>query len=616
MTRKAVYQPSGIVVVVDRQEQWLPLLSGAYRLATARNEPLLLFVVAENGSEPDWMAIPPDYEPDRIETQVITLPDVVKTVSQRLRGHPPTLVVLGVEAGGRSLVRKELDPLMQRIKCPVAIVKRESELKPDHTGFRMLVPFSDDENSRFAIRTALDLDPDATVTAAMVVASPMEDTEHQGQERELNEALSEWADDTRVVSKLLIGPEPVDLLVDEAEHHDIIVMGVGQGFVFLRAAMGDTATLILTKVQRALIHQTTKSSVVLRAYQGWFGVLLSSLFTRGDRFLPTLSSDERIDVYREIRRSARPTQDFFIMIGASASIASVGLILNSPAVIIGAMLIAPLMSAIIGMGLAIVQGDFRFFGSAAKASLRGILLAILVGLLMGILNIGNEPTTEMLARTEPSVLDFLVATVSGFAAAYALCRKDLSAALPGVAIAVALVPPLATVGLFAGMGMLVGAYGAFLLFATNLAAITLASGLVFTLLGFHPPPVRERDTKRYQAFQRGFLVAGLVTLAVFSQLIVLSVGKIKETRAESAVRDHLTQHVAGIGAEARLVEWSVVEDDDGRLRVTAAISSSKNIETGDLTVIAKQLEQALDRPVQLAVTRLPTATVRSARWSR
>jgi uncharacterized hydrophobic protein (TIGR00271 family) len=304
------------------------------------------------------------------------------------------------------------------------------------------------------------------------------------------------------------------------------------------------------------------------------------------------------------------------MIASSAAIASIGLIMNSPAVIIGAMLIAPLMSAIIGMGLAIVQGDIRFLVSASKATLRGVSIAALAGFLVGLVNFGAEPTAEMLARSQPTLLDLLVATISGFAAAYALCRKDVSAALPGVAIAVALVPPLAAMGLFAGMNVFSGAYGALLLFLTNLAAITFAGGIVFTLLGFRPPPTKTGDTTRYKAFQQGFLVTGLLVLAVFSNLTVLSVGELEESDEEQRVHGLLLKYAADFSVDSHLIRWSVTEDDRGQLQVTGDIASAKDIDSARLPKLVNDLEMALEKPIKLTLSQLPTVTARSKTWSK
>jgi uncharacterized hydrophobic protein (TIGR00271 family) len=606
----------GIVVIIDRAEQ-LPLLNGCYRLATIRREPLFVMVLNETEAEPEWLKMPADCDRDRLTIHIIHNHRAPSRLIDFLRSQPPVLLAVGMMEGGQRLIRDELAPVIQRVKCPVAVAKFVSDTAPRNEQIRRyMVPFWNDERSRFAIRTALDMHPTAIITAVMAVPESVEDTDGVAQERELHAALAEYANEERLRSKLLVGSNPTELLVEEGGQHDTIVMGVSQDLVFLRAMMGDVPSMVLNDVQRNLIQRTEKNIFILREYQGWFGVFLSRLFTQGDRLLPDLTTEERIEVYRQIRRSARPTSDFLIMIASSALIASVGLIMNSPAVIIGAMLIAPLMSAIIGMGLAIVQGDFRFLGSAAQATFRGISVTAIVGFFVGLTHFVADPTTEMLGRSEPNLLDFIVATVSGIAAAYALCRKDVSAALPGVAIAVALVPPLATMGLFAGMGIFYGAYGALLLFLTNLAAITFASGIVFTLLGFQPPISKTGSTRRYRDFQRGFLITGLLLLAVFSNLTVFSLEDIEESIEESNVRELLTRYATDLDKDARFVDWTLIENDMGEAQVTGHISSSREIDGNDLPVFVKEMEETLGKPVEVTLSRIPTTTIRSESWGK
>jgi uncharacterized hydrophobic protein (TIGR00271 family) len=117
-----------------------------------------------------------------------------------------------------------------------------------------------------------------------------------------------------------------------------------------------------------------------------------------------------------------------------------------------------------------------------------------------------EPTAEILSRTSPNVLDLLVALLSGAAAAYAVSRSQLAAALPGVAIAAALVPPLCVVGYGLGTGQFDIALGSSLLFVTNLAAIVVAAAAIFLLLGFRPPLRLERGQQARQGLNLALIL--------------------------------------------------------------------------------------------------------------
>jgi uncharacterized hydrophobic protein (TIGR00271 family) len=152
-------------------------------------------------------------------------------------------------------------------------------------------------------------------------------------------------------------------------------------------------------------------------------------------------------VIDEINYGSEPAVRFYALVATSTLIAAFGLIANSVAVIIGAMVVAPLMTPIFGMALALVRGDTKLLGRAFQAEVLGVILAVGVSTIFGSLPLALEATPEMLARTQPNLLDLLVAMLAGFAGSYAMIEERLSPALPGVAIAVAVVPPLANAGL-------------------------------------------------------------------------------------------------------------------------------------------------------------------------
>ena len=246
-----------------------------------------------------------------------------------------------------------------------------------------------------------------------------------------------------------------------------------------------------------------------------------------------------------------------MMIGLAAGIAALGLLVNSPAVIIGAMLVAPLMAAIVGLGLGMIQADGKLLGLAASATVKGMLLAILMGLLAGfLLRSAAEPTSEILSRTRPNLFDLGVALVSGLAGAYAICRKNVSASLPGVAIAAALVPPLATVGIGISWLNMEVAQGALVLFLTNLVAISAASGFVFFMMGFRPK--LERGQRLFSGSVLGSAVLLLVMIWV---LWSLSVDHFQDATRTRAIDQSLEVHLNDLDPPLDLVDWKIREDD-------------------------------------------------------
>ena len=208
-------------------------------------------------------------------------------------------------------------------------------------------------------------------------------------------------------------------------------------------------------------------------------------------WLPTLEATDRIDLFDRLQVGARWNVDFMMMMCLSTAIASLGLIQNSTAVVIGAMVVAPLMTPLIGAGLALVQGNTIFFRDSIKAMAFGIGAALLISLFLGFLVPMEELTPELLARGAPTIIDLGVAFLSGAAAAYAVARPSLLGALAGVAIAAALVPPLATVGISLAEGAWKVSEGAAILFATNLVAIILGAAFIYHRLGIQGSRLRK-----------------------------------------------------------------------------------------------------------------------------
>lgn len=212
--------------------------------------------------------------------------------------------------------------------------------------------------------------------------------------------------------------------------------------------------------------------------------------------VPQMEREVRLDLVQRVQSNSLWDFDFRALTWLATVIASVGLLQDSAAVIIGAMLVAPLMTPMLGMGLAMVQGNPRLVRAATSSVVAGMATAFLLALVLGLIVPGfYVPTPEMLKRNWPGMLDLFVAFVSGLAAAYSSSRPNLLAALPGVAIAASLVPPIATSGLALALSDydLVG--GAMLLFLTNRVAIVLAAAVVIWCVGVRGAAGGTRATR-------------------------------------------------------------------------------------------------------------------------
>ncbi|RKG39303.1 TIGR00341 family protein [Acinetobacter rongchengensis] len=185
-----------------------------------------------------------------------------------------------------------------------------------------------------------------------------------------------------------------------------------------------------------------------------------------------------------IQANALPSKTFFIMNALAAIIAGYGLLTNSSAVVIGAMLVAMMLGPISGIALSLIDNRWILFRTALTTLSLGILMIYAIGIILGLMNIDIPITHEILSRTQPTIMDLMIALAGGAAGAFASVSPRLSVAVVGVAVATALVPPLVASGiLFAHMEWR-NAANAFILAATNIIAIQVSSSLVLWVAGF------------------------------------------------------------------------------------------------------------------------------------
>src|SRR6478752_10630801 len=225
---------------------------------------------------------------------------------------------------------------------------------------------------------------------------------------------------------------------------------------------------------------------------------------------------------------------FWTMLFLASCIACAGIVADSTATVIGAMIIAPLSTPIMGTALALVK---RRRTGAVTFVVLGALLVILVGLLFSLI----VPSTTVLldnsqisSRTSPGLVDLLSALATGFAGAIALSRRDVAAILPGVAISISLVPPLCVVGICLAEGNPSLAFGALVLFLSNFLALVFAGSLVFTTLGY-TASIREAGGGPRRKVRATFAVLVLLVLVpiVLNTVIAIAVTKLVEVGRES-----------------------------------------------------------------------------------
>lgn len=197
------------------------------------------------------------------------------------------------------------------------------------------------------------------------------------------------------------------------------------------------------------------------------------------------ASEERFkELFLSLRKESEIDLHYVVLMLLSTLLATIGLFSNSSAVVIGAMLLAPLMAPIVSFSMGMLRGDVRMLELSLLKIITGIVLALAASSSVALLIPEMALTDEMHARINPNLLDMGVAILSGIAAAYSKSFKEIMQSLAGVAIAVALVPPLSVAGIGLGQADLSVFFGAFLLFFTNLVGISIAATLTFQVLGF------------------------------------------------------------------------------------------------------------------------------------
>lgn len=231
--------------------------------------------------------------------------------------------------------------------------------------------------------------------------------------------------------------------------------------------------------------------------------------------------------------------NFFVLLVLATVIATFGLVTGSPATVIGAMIVAPLMQPIMATAAAVIMGDLGHALRSLALVVSGIIIVVLLSwaltfLLPDVL-ISFESNGELASRISPGLLALLTALASGAAGAFIATREEIADSLAGVAIAISLVPPLAVVGIGLSHGRVDAALGAFLLFVTNFLAILLAGGGVFLLLGLGGMANSWRNKTTQVA---GLAMIGLATALIAIPLTATSTESIRaalDDRAAAAV---------------------------------------------------------------------------------
>lgn len=303
--------------------------------------------------------------------------------------------------------------------------------------------------------------------------------------------------------------------------------------------------------------------------------------------------------FEEPERSAKIVA-WSVMLVLSVAIATFAVLQDSTAVVIGAMLIAPLMVPILGLAGALVNGWRRRVAASLVQVLGGVVAAVAIsyGLSAWVpAVVAFETNSQITSRVNPALLDMLIAVVAGAAGAFATVNKRVAPSIAGVAIAVALVPPLAVVGISLESQRVDEAFGAFLLFSTNFVAIVLSASVVFVLGGFAEPEVLRRRPRALATTMAPFVVLAALILVplVFTSQGLLATAAL-QGQAQAVVTDWL-------GEDSALRLDRVIVDGD---RVEVELTGPEGMPA--LAPLQAALSDAFGYPVGVAVTLTPVTT--------
>lgn len=511
-----------------------------------------------------------------------------------------------------------LDPVVRRAPCDVAVVahRPENVAREAPEAWRpesIVVPTAGGPHAPLAARLALLLAREygATVTALYVV-EPGASSDELAQAREriqqtiqaMRAQTESWL--SHDGHPLSLEELPIERRVATAENvvEGIVQVGAEADLVLIGASEESLIDQVLFgSVPEQVARLCPTPVVMVKRYRGLPRFWLQRTWDALYEALPELTREERVEVYRAVRRGARPNVDFFVMMGLAAIIATFGLLQNSPAVIIGAMLVAPLFTPVLALSLAIVQGDVRLVRLAVESILKGIALAVGLSALLAMAPVLRTVTPEIVARSHPNLLDLAVALASGAAGAYAIARKNVAAALPGVAIAAALMPPLSVVGIGLVFGDLRIAGGGTLLFATNLIAIVLAGAITLLLLGFRPTHWETRAAR----LRIGLAATVVLLLFITIPLGIVFVRSVRASRTERIVRQTLQIELAAL-PDVALAEIQVRQQGD-ELTVTVTLYAQRPVTAALARRLSHALSVAVARPVRLQLISIPTTTI-------
>jgi uncharacterized hydrophobic protein (TIGR00271 family) len=319
------------------------------------------------------------------------------------------------------------------------------------------------------------------------------------------------------------------------------------------------------------------------------------------RFEPGYLPDFESKLFFEGERRTRQVTNFTVLLLLATVIATYGVITNSTATVIGAMIIAPLMTPIMATAAATILGSPTRAFKSLQLVVLGVAAVILLSLLLTFfvpdIFVSYSSNPQITSRVSPSLLDLIIALAAGAAGAFAIGRKEIADSLAGVAIAISLVPPLCVVGISLANGHIVQAGGAFLLFLTNFFAILVAGSTVYSLMGLQKYSTSDiRGEVRQKAIR--YILAGTLVITVL--LVVTSFNAFQTTNNQYIASSTVTEWLGTAPFQVSGVTTNGVD-----VSVTL-------VGNGDIPPVADleaRLKQTFGHPVIISLHVIPQTSV-------
>jgi uncharacterized hydrophobic protein (TIGR00271 family) len=595
-----------ILIAVGNPEQYAILLAVAAPLARCRSGSVLPVCVEQGEEMPVWLTVPEEAQ-DVVEPPLCLLGGDVSTLILDFiddqEEHPFDLMLLlwrGPVSRGRYLLGRTLDPLIQNAPCAVGVVHADetpTAFRERMGGLqRILVPTAGGPNAPAALDLAADLGEDVEVTALRIAHRHLGPTAVRAQWEILRATLDRVTESDQIVPRVELAASVTEGILEHvAQGYDLMLIGATGESLVDRLLFGNLPQQLALRSPVPVIIYRRKESAATTAWRRARWRIL--------HLMPQLTEDERVAVYRRVRRNARVNWDFAVLMVLGGAIASLGLLLNNTAIVIGATAMTPDMAPLLGTALSVVQGDRWMLRIALRSMATGVLLVLGVSLLLGLLVPREGLTAVMEGNIAPNLLDLGVALAAGAAAGYVTSRGNtLANTLTGLAISVALVPPLCTATLALGAGAPRAALGALLLFLTNLVAIVATAAGLFVWTGFHPAPVRrERIT-----FRGGVLGTVALLVLITGILGVLTADLLRVNALNRAVNRALAAENIALGTELNITDWRVEVGDEGTLHVFVTLLAGREFGAEEAEGLRERLADELGRPVALSLSVVPT----------